>query len=193
MLFAVAVFFPLSRQADRPGRGKPLFIGAVVLLLVAEIALAAGHASLAVLLARNLADSGHWFRPGLSKIGARDYTAPPAVRQPASDPASFGQRNMPGRADNDMIEQANIDQRQGACKPFGDASIGLAWLAVSGRMVVAQDQRRGIVVQGTFQHFARVDRGAVERATEQRFETDQPVSRVQKQAAKNFIGQFGQP
>jgi len=52
VLFAsVALMWPFVRQSDRPGRGKPIFVGAVALLLVAQIVLGLGQHSLIALVA----------------------------------------------------------------------------------------------------------------------------------------------
>ncbi len=43
--------WPALRQADRPGRGKPIFVGAVVLLFVGQAMLAVAGSSLPLMIA----------------------------------------------------------------------------------------------------------------------------------------------
>jgi predicted MFS family arabinose efflux permease len=48
---SVVLMWPAMLQADRPGRGKPIFIGAIVLLFVGQAALAAAGSSLPLTIA----------------------------------------------------------------------------------------------------------------------------------------------
>lgn len=50
VVLSVALMWPFVRQADQPQRGKPIFVGAVAVLLAAQIALALGLQSLPVLV-----------------------------------------------------------------------------------------------------------------------------------------------
>ncbi len=51
VVLSVALMWPFARTADRPRRGKPVFVGAVAVLLVAQVALALGLHSLPAILA----------------------------------------------------------------------------------------------------------------------------------------------
>ncbi len=50
MVLSVVFMWPFVRRADQPQRGKPIFLGSVALLLVAQLALALGQHSLPVLV-----------------------------------------------------------------------------------------------------------------------------------------------
>ena len=51
LVASVLLMWPALRQADRPGRGKPIFIGAVVVLFVGQALLALAGSSLALTIA----------------------------------------------------------------------------------------------------------------------------------------------
>ena len=71
-------------------------------------------------------------------------------------------------ADNKVIEHPHFDQIQRLDEAFGQGAVGLAGLGDARGMVVAENHRCRIVRQGTLDHLARVDTGAVYRAPEQR-------------------------
>jgi hypothetical protein len=66
-------------------------------------------------------------------------------------------------AGNDqMVEQADIDERQRA-REFGrDAAVGFTRLAVAGRVIVAQYDGRGVVVEGPLHDLPRIHGRAVD-------------------------------
>jgi MFS family permease len=51
LVASVVLMWPALRQVDRPGRGKPIFVGAVLLLFVGQAMLAVAGASLPVMIA----------------------------------------------------------------------------------------------------------------------------------------------
>lgn len=51
LVLSVALMWPFARSADHPQRGKPVFVGAVGVLLIGEVALALGLHSLPALVA----------------------------------------------------------------------------------------------------------------------------------------------
>ncbi|MNH26123.1 hypothetical protein D3C79_861540 [compost metagenome] len=74
----------------------------------------------------------------------------------------------------------------------GHVHIVLAWLADTRRVVMAQDQRRRVMQQGTAHHLPRVDTGPVDRPPEQDLERQRPVLGIQKKATKYFTGLMAQ-
>ena len=92
-----------------------------------------------------------------------------------------------------MVEQPDLDQRQRLRELQRDAAIGLAGLGDARRVIVAQDHRRRVVGERAFDDLARVDRRAVDRAAEQLLVADQPVPRVEEQAAEHLVRQVEQP
>ncbi len=71
-------------------------------------------------------------------------------------------------ADDEVIQHAHVDQRQGLLEPLGDADVGLTGLRDPGRMVVGQDDRRRVMFQDDPDHFPGVDMGPVDGAPEQK-------------------------
>ena len=69
----------------------------------------------------------------------------------------------------------------------GDDLVRLARFGHAGRVVVGQDDGRGIARQRLLDHFARVHAGAVHRAAEQLVEADQAMPAVEKQAAEHLV------
>ena len=51
LLGSIVLMLPAMMNADRPGRGKPVFVGAIALLLVGQALLALAGASLALIVA----------------------------------------------------------------------------------------------------------------------------------------------
>jgi len=51
LVASVVLMWPALRQADRPGRGKPIFVGAVMLLFVGQAMLAVAGSSLPLMIA----------------------------------------------------------------------------------------------------------------------------------------------
>ncbi|HVO88945.1 MAG TPA: MFS transporter [Casimicrobiaceae bacterium] len=51
LVASVALMWPFVRQSDRPGRGKPIFLGAVALLLIAQVVLGMSQHTIAGLVA----------------------------------------------------------------------------------------------------------------------------------------------
>ena len=86
-----------------------------------------------------------------------------------------------------MVEHADVDQCQRLPEALGDADIGLAGFADTGRMVVREDHRCGIVGERLLDHFARVDAGAIDGAAEHFAQRDHAVAVVEHQAGEDFV------
>ena len=67
-----------------------------------------------------------------------------------------------------MIQHPHFDQIKCLDQALGQRAVSLAGVADARGMVVAENHRCRIVRQGTLDHLARVDTGAVYRAPEQR-------------------------
>jgi len=78
-----------------------------------------------------------------------------------------------------MIEQPDVDQPEGVAYAQRDAFVGKARLGNARRVVVGDDHRRRVPQQRLFHDLARIDAGTVDRAAEQLFELDQPVTVVE--------------
>jgi len=87
-----------------------------------------------------------------------------------------------------MVEHPHIDQLQRLLKPLSEHPVGLAGLGVAGGVVVAQDQRGGVVGQGALDDLPGMDTGAVDRAAKQRLEGQHLVLGIEKQATEHLVG-----
>ena len=96
-------------------------------------------------------------------------------------------------ADHEMVEQANVDERQSLRQLQGDVAICLARLAVAGWMVVPEYDGGRVEPQRAFDDLARVDGCAVNRPAKQRLISNQAVARVEEQAAEYLVPEIGQP
>ena len=85
--------------------------------------------------------------------------------------------------DDHVIEHADVHQLQGFAQPARDQLVGVTGFGDAGRMVMRQDDRRGIARQRLLHDLARMHAGAVDSAAEQLIESDQPMPVVQVQAA----------
>jgi hypothetical protein len=104
----------------------------------------------------------------------------------SDQPALSHRRDVLG-SDHDMIEQAYLNEQQCLRQLHRDRAICFARLSHTARMVVRQDQRRRIVGERTLHHLSGIYGGAVDGASEQLFVPDQPMARVQEQAAEHFV------
>jgi len=91
-----------------------------------------------------------------------------------------------------MIEHPHVDQRQGAFQGLGEELVGVARLGDAAGVVVGEDDRGGIVVQGALDDFAGVHAGLGEGAAKQFFAGDDAVLRVEKETEENFMAQAGE-
>jgi hypothetical protein len=97
------------------------------------------------------------------------------------------QRGGLGTANDQVIEQPDIDQLEGRLQAPGDAFVGLAGFGNAGRMIVGKDNSGGIDRQRLLYNLARIDTGAVDRAAKQFIEAQHPMPVVEIQAAEHFV------
>jgi hypothetical protein len=86
-----------------------------------------------------------------------------------------------------VIEHAYIDQFQCLAQSFGDAYVGLTGFADTGRVIVGKNDRRRIVGKCLFDHFARLDAGAIDGATKHFAKSNNTISIVQHQTGEDFM------
>lgn len=96
-------------------------------------------------------------------------------------------------ANHKVIQDAYLDQGQGALQPICEASIGGAGLGHAGWMVVGENNGCGVLGQGGPDDFAGVDARAVESPAKHLLTFNDPVAGIEKQANKDFIGNISQP
>src|SRR3984893_2168418 len=105
----------------------------------------------------------------------------------------FGETEDP-LADDEVIEHAHVHETQTGDDAFGDELIGLAGLGdPRRRVIVKEEQTRGVVAQTGSHHFPWVHRRAIDRALEQVFHSDYAVAHVKEDGTKNFSGAAGEP
>ena len=83
-----------------------------------------------------------------------------------SDKSTFRERHAHAVADDDVVEQTDVDQRERLLDPHRDEFVGLAGLGDAGGMIVRHDERRRIALQSAFDDFSGVHTGTVDRAAE---------------------------
>ncbi len=78
-----------------------------------------------------------------------------------------------------MIEQADVDQRQGLLDAVGDELVRVAGFGDPGGVIVRDDDGGTVPLEGALDHLARMHAGPVNGAAKQLLELDQPVPVVE--------------
>ena len=86
-------------------------------------------------------------------------------------------------ADDDVVEDAHVEERECLLQAARDELVRLAGLEDAGRVVVGEYHRCRIVRERLAQDLTRVHAGAVDGAAEQLLEGDQAVAVIEVQAA----------
>jgi len=94
---------------------------------------------------------------------------------------------------NEVVQHAYVNQLQGGFEPPRDAFICLAGLGDTRRVIVRQNDRRGVDGEGFFDDFSRIDTGAIYRPPKHLVETQHPVTVVQIQATEQLVAQVPHP
>ena len=89
------------------------------------------------------------------------------------------QRHTALATDHDVIQRPHAHQGQRFLELVGQLSVGVARLRIALGMVVNQDHRRGVVLQGQLDHFPWIDAGSVQGAPEQLVKADHPMPGVE--------------
>jgi hypothetical protein len=85
-----------------------------------------------------------------------------------------------------MVEYFDVDQLQGVAQSAREIRIRGAWFTYPGRVVVREDDGRGIEVQDPFNDFTRMDYRAVDGSFEQGFEGNHAMSGIEEDRAKHL-------
>ena len=91
-----------------------------------------------------------------------------------------------------MIEQPNVDQAERLLHSLRDEFVGLTRLGNPGGMVVSDDHRRRIALQGELDYFAGMYARTVDGAAKQLFVLDQAVALIEIQATEHFMLEIAQ-
>ena len=99
----------------------------------------------------------------------------------------FGQGDGLGPGDDQVVEHPDVDEGEGVAQAHGDEFVRVARLGDARGVVVREDDRRGVMGQRLTEHFARMDRCAVDGAAEEFLEDDQSVAVVEVEAAEDLV------
>jgi len=108
--------------------------------------------------------------------------------------SAFCKRYRVGTAYDDVIQCADLDQRQCILESLGQPLIRFAGFRISARMIVRNDDRRRIEPQCRFDDFARIYRRPVDGALKHLDVLNQTALGVEKQHCEHFMfntSQFG--
>src|SRR5690606_16151597 len=124
---------------------------------------------------------------GYSQGNSPCSTAADCTRR-RSDPPARGEGDGDAVADDEVVEQADVHQRQRLLQARGDGAVGGAGFGAAAGVVVADDLRGGVVHQRAPDDLARVYLGAVHGAPEQLLETERAVAGVEEQDREDLVG-----
>ncbi len=92
-----------------------------------------------------------------------------------------------GATDNQMVEYADIDQLQCRFQAPGNPFFCLRRFTDFGGVIVGQDNRRGIQGQRLFDHFPRIDRPAIDRASKHFLVSNDFMPVVEKDDTEDLV------
>ena len=93
--------------------------------------------------------------------------------------------------DDNMVKDFDADDLTGLHKLAGDADIFTAWIGVSAGMVMTDDYGGGTVLDGTAEHFARVNKGGIEQAKRDKAAVNDLVAGVQIEDDESLLRDGG--
>ena len=130
-------------------------------------------------------DGGGWRKTGLLEKPCEVLRTNPGLVMP-SEIALRAKAQLARFADDQVVMQHDAKHPGGILDLGGHVDIGLGRRGVARRMVVHQDQRRGIQLQRPLDHLARVDGHMVDRALGLFLVRDQHVLAIEEQDAELF-------
>jgi len=92
-------------------------------------------------------------------------------------------------AQHKVIEDPNVEKRQGLLQAGSDGTICRARLGIAARVVVEEHHRGRVVVEDALCDDSRVDFAAVNCACEKVFGGDNPVASVQEDDPEDLVRQ----
>lgn len=103
-------------------------------------------------------------------------------------PPPCGQAGVLPTADDQVVEDADVEQRQRLLQALGDFAVGFTGLWIPARVVVEEDDGDGVEVQGTLCYDSRVDIAPVDGAAEEMFGCEDVMLGVEKTTPKTSCG-----
>ncbi len=107
-------------------------------------------------------------------------------RRAHSRPRSANETDC-GAADDQMVEDAHVDERERALQRRGQELVGARRLGRTRRMVVGEDDRGRADLERALDDLARIDAGLRQRAAKHLLEPDQPALRVEEQHREHLV------
>ena len=112
---------------------------------------------------------------------------------PGSEHTELRERDDVTCRDDEMVEQAYVDERQRLAQRAGKCGIGAARLGGAAGVVVRDDDGACVGVERQLDEFARVDGRLVDGAAKEFVGGEQAVAVVEQQGVKDFVLQPGEP
>ena len=81
-----------------------------------------------------------------------------------SEKSAFRKRDGFPVADDEVVDEAHIDERERFSEAVGDGAVGRAWLCYAAGMIVGTYDRRRVMSERPAHDDARIDGGAVQGA-----------------------------
>jgi hypothetical protein len=101
-------------------------------------------------------------------------------------PATLGKRDDVHASHDQVVQQADVYKAECLYKALRDRPVCLAGGGVTGRMVVGDNHRRRIEVQGAFDSLAGMDFGTADGTGEEDFMSNKAMLIVKIQHHKHF-------
>lgn len=93
--------------------------------------------------------------------------------------------------DDQVVKDPDVEKRQRLLQALGDLAVGLARLRVPARMVVEEDNRDGVEVEGALGDDSVVDFAGVDGAAEEMLGCQDVMPIVQEDDAEDLVRQVG--
>ena len=104
-----------------------------------------------------------------------------------SEKSSLGEGDGFPVADDEVVDEAHVDERECFGEPLGDGAVGNTWLRNALRVSVRHHEGAGVVHQRAAHHDARMDGGAVHRSIEDFLVGDGPVVGVEEDRDEDLV------
>src|SRR5882724_3446560 len=116
--------------------------------------------------------------------------AHPAAYPTGLQPPGLGEGVLGAGADDEVVEDSNVDERERLLEAPGDELVGLAGLGDSRRsVIVKEDHGGGVGLDDDARDLTRIHRGVVDRAAEENLGANQATAAVEQQEAEDLVRQ----
>ncbi|KPK10672.1 MAG: hypothetical protein AMJ68_08350, partial [Acidithiobacillales bacterium SG8_45] len=115
-----------------------------------------------------------------------------SVRFRLLDQPTLGERGDIAVPHHQVVQHPYIDEAERLLQAPRKGLVCMTELGNATGMIVHQDHGCGVMAQGLFDYLPRVDRGTIDSALKQLFETKHPVPGIQVKAAKRLVPAISQ-